>query len=92
MPFLPYYRRYLEKECKCDMYDFPAFWNYLRTKHEDVVIVSATERMNILKEYLKVVHGYELRVTDYKNAKLLELEESGNRGIFSDLRFYTLGR
>jgi hypothetical protein len=92
IPFLPYYRRYLEKECRCNMYDFPVFWDYLRAKHEEVVIVSTTQRMNILTEYLKVIYKYDLPVTKNSNTHLLQLQKSDNRGTFVDLTVYDLGR
>jgi len=92
MPFLPYYRRYLEKECGCDMFEFPGFWDYLRTRHDEVVVVSAAHRMSILKEYLHAIHQYELPVTERNDAQLLELEKSDYRGTFNKLSVYTLGR
>jgi len=92
IPFLPYYRRYLERECHCDMYEFPSFWDYLRTRQDEIVVVSTTHRMNILREYLKVIHGYDLPVSESKNARLLQLEESDYRGLFANLKVYALGK
>jgi len=74
------------------MYDFPVFWNYLRARHEEVVIVSTTERMSVLKEYLKVVYTYDLPVTENENTRLLHLQKSDNRGIYVDLTVYDLGK
>ena len=92
MPFLPYYRRYLERECKCDMYAFPSFWDYLRTRHDEVVVVSTSQRMAILREYMRVIHGYDLPISESRNATLLRLEESDHRGLFANLKVYDLGR
>ena len=92
MPFLPYYRRYLEKECKCDMYAFPSFWDYLRSRHDDVVVVSTNQRMTILREYMRVIHGYDLPISESRSATLLLLEESDHRGLFANLKVYDLGR
>lgn len=90
MPFLPYYRRYLEKECQCDMYAFPSFWTYLRTKKEEVVVVSSTERMDILKDYLKEIRHYDLPITRDTSALLLQLQKSDSRGLFTHLAVYKL--
>ena len=90
IPFLPYYRRYLEKECRCDMYEFPSFWNYLRTKQDEVVVVSTIQRMSILREYLKVIHRYDLPVSEISNAKLLKLEKSDYRGTLNNILIYSL--
>lgn len=91
IPFLPYYRRYLEKECQCDMMDFPSFWDYLRTLNEEVVVVSASQRMDILVEYLRVIHNYELPVTENASGELHQLQKSDSRGIFANLKAYNLG-
>jgi hypothetical protein len=90
IPFLPYYRRYLEKECRCDMYEFPSFWDYLRTKQDEVVVVSNIQRMSILREYLKVIHGYDLPISEISNAKLLKLEKSDYRGTLNNIFIYSL--
>lgn len=90
IPFLPYYRRYLERECHCDMYEFPSFWDYLRTKHNEVVVVSTVQRMNVLREYLRVIHGYDLPVSQSSAAKLLKLEKSDFRGTLNNIAIYSL--
>jgi hypothetical protein len=90
MPFLPYYRRYLERECHCDMYEFPVFWDYLRMKHNEVIVVSTIYRMNILQQYLKAVHNYNLPITEDTDTQLLKLEKSDYRGAFANLKIYTL--
>lgn len=92
IPFLPYYRRYLEGDCHCNMYDFPSFWEYLRTRHNDVVIISTTPRMTVLKQYMMVIHGYDLPTSESKSTELLQLQESDHRGIFANLKIYDLGK
>ena len=92
MPFLPYYRRYLEKECKCDLAEFPSFWDYLRTRHDEVVIISATGRMDIIKEYLRVIHKYDLPVHHSDDAQLIEVQKSDLRGLFAHLTVYKLDK
>ena len=90
IPFLPYYRSYLEKECKCNMEDFPSFWNYLRTKHDEVMVLSQEERVNVLKEYLHVVHGYDLPLEKDTTIQLKPVERSDSRGIYFQFNFYRL--
>lgn len=90
IPFLPYYRRYLEKECNCNMDDFPSFWNYLLTKPDEVVIVSTEERMEILKNYMNTVYGMLLPVVPVEQSHLMKLQKSDSRGIFAKLKLYSL--
>jgi hypothetical protein len=60
LPFLPYYRQYLNHECNCEIYEFPSFWNYIKTGQQDVVIISRPSRMTAIHEYLKEIHGVDL--------------------------------
>lgn len=60
LPFLPYYRQYLNQECSCEIYEFPSFWNYIKTRQQDAVIVSRPSRMTAIHEYLKEIHGVDL--------------------------------
>ena len=90
IPFLPYYRRYLEKDCHCDMYDYPSFWNYLRTLHNDVIIVSEARRIDITTNYLQEIHHYTLPVKQDSSVVLNKLEKSDAREDFVDLRVYRL--
>lgn len=92
IPFLPYYRRYLEKECNCDMADFPSFWDYLRIKNEEVVVVSSLDRMEILTNYMNIVHSYNLPVKEDLSDRLLQLQKSDARGDLTNLKIYTLDR
>ncbi len=92
MPYLPYYRRYLEKECNCDMSEFPSFWNYLRLHSEQVVVISDTERVNIIKGYLKEVYSYDLPLNENTSKQLLQLQKSDGRGFFDNLKVYSLER
>jgi len=64
IPFFPYYKRYLENECKCDIYSYPSFWNYLNTANSDVLIVSEEERMRVIKNYLREIHGLDLSLRE----------------------------
>ncbi len=90
IPFLPYYRKYLEKECHCNMYDYPSFWNYLRTVHSDVIIVSEARRMDITTNYLQEIHHYILPVKEDSSVVLNKLEKSDARENFVDLKVYRL--
>ena len=35
VPFLPYYKRYLERDCNCDIYNYPSFWRYLKKTNNE---------------------------------------------------------
>jgi hypothetical protein len=90
IPFLPYYRRYLEKECECNMEDFPSFWNYLRTRNSEVIVLSIDNRINTLREYLHEVHQYNLPLYPDTTIKLQPVQKSDNRGNHFQLNFYKL--
>jgi hypothetical protein len=60
IPFLPYYKGYLEKDCNCDMYDYPSFWKYLKNTNTDVIIVSGEQRLQAIKDYLREIHQLDL--------------------------------
>jgi hypothetical protein len=90
MPFLPYYRRYLERECHCNMMEFPSFWTYLRSRKEEVVILSIPRRLRILQEYMNAVHGCDISFHAVPTAGLLRLEESDFRSILNDLYIYKI--
>ncbi len=67
IPFLPYYKQYMERECNCSVYEYPAIWNFIKMQEEDVIIVSKTKRLNVIKEYLKVIHQFELPLESISN-------------------------
>jgi hypothetical protein len=60
LPFLPYYRQYLNQECSCEIYEYPSFWNYIKAKQPDAVIVSGPMRMAAIKSYLQDIHNVDL--------------------------------
>jgi hypothetical protein len=60
IPFLPYYRRYLEKECACNIYDYPSIWKYIKSRKAEVVIVSSSRHIRSIQKYLKDIHGLAL--------------------------------
>jgi hypothetical protein len=90
LPFLPYYRRFLEAECHCNMLEYPSFWDYLRSKHNEVVIYSDSYRMNITKDYLQEIHHYTLPVTEDTSVVLTKMQRSDQRDVFFDARVYRL--
>lgn len=58
--FLPYYKRYLERECNCDIYNYPSFWGYLKKTNNEVIIVSGEQRLMAIKDYIHVIHQLDL--------------------------------
>lgn len=90
IPFLPYYRRYLERDCHCDMAAFPSFWRYLEQHHDEVVIVSTASRMKVLTDYLTGIYQFDLPVSEIVSTGLPEVEKSDYRGAFTKLRVYRL--
>ncbi len=53
----PEYNKYLHKECKCNTQDFTGFLDFLKSKKEEVVIISSYERMNAINQYCSVVRN-----------------------------------
>jgi hypothetical protein len=92
IPFLPYYKRYLEHDCKCDIYAFPSFWNYLKSIRQDVVIVSTPNRMEVLKEYLEEIHQFSLPIVEEKSVQLREQRKSDNRNNPDEMKMYVFGK
>ncbi len=90
IPFLPYYRRYLERECHCDVSDFPSFWSYLRQHRDDVIVISTASRMQILTDYLHGVYHTDLPVREIACPALPQLEKSDFKGILTKVRLYRL--
>lgn len=90
IPYIPYYKDYLEGECKCSVYNFPSFWTYLKSIRKDVIIMSTPQRMEVLQEYLKVMYGYQLNIEVIKAMPLLKVRKSDYRDMFWDLKMYEL--
>jgi hypothetical protein len=91
IPFIPYYRKYLEKECKCDMYAYPSFYDYLKSIHDDVVIVSTPYRMEVIRNYLWEIHQYKLPIEEI-DTSFDKVQKNENRDNFDELKMYRLGR
>lgn len=60
IPFLPYYRTYLESECHCNISEFPSFWKYLKANKEQVVIISSASRIETIQSYTKEFYNFDL--------------------------------
>ncbi|MBS1618514.1 MAG: hypothetical protein JST76_08350 [Bacteroidetes bacterium] len=90
IPFLPYYRRYLERECQCDVADFPSFWRFLHDHRAEVIVVSTPSRMKLLTDYLLAVHHYDLSISEIAVSGLPEVEKSDYPGSFTKLAVYRL--
>ncbi len=92
VPFLPYYKRYLESECKCDIYAFPSFWNYLKTISNNVVIVSSPSRIMVLKDYMAEIHQYDLPIMEEKAVSTLEQPKSDDVTFSDELKVYVFSK
>lgn len=90
IPYIPYYRDFLEKDCKCDVYNFPSFWNYIKTIRNQVVIMSTLGRMEVLREYMKVLHNYQLNIEPIKHPTMQKVRKSDYRDVYWDLEMYEL--
>lgn len=90
IPFIPYYRRYLEHECSCNMDDFPVFWDYLKSIRQDVVILSIPRRMQVLQEYLAEIYGYPLHIREIPAPPLQKVSKNDYPDVKADLRMYSL--
>ena len=90
IPFIPDYRRYLEKECHCNMESYLDFLNYLRSIHSNIVIVSTTLRINTIQTYLTEIYKYQFPIREDTATPLLQLEKRDHRNKFNDLRVYLL--
>ena len=82
IPFLPYYKRYIERECNCSVYKFPSFWQYLLISDDTVMIVSNEKQMDIVINYMRVVHNFSL--------PLQRLTERGNN--FDQWNLYVIDK
>ena len=51
----PWYRPFIEKVCICDVGKFYTFYDYLKNRKEEVVLLDYPEREKILSDYLNVV-------------------------------------
>lgn len=69
IPFLPYYKGYLERDCNCDIYDYPSFWRYLKNTDVDVIVVSGEQRLQTIKDYLREIHQLDLPLKEINLAR-----------------------
>ena len=92
IPFIPYYKCYLEKECNCDIYAYPDFYNYLKSIHDDVVIVYNPQRMELVSNYLKEIHHYYLPAKLIDSTSLVKSQKDESRGNFEQLAVYELDK
>jgi hypothetical protein len=59
---LPGYREYLGKVCNCDVFNFSNFYRYIlsSSNYQDVYTLSSNERLILIKDYLKIIHNFNL--------------------------------
>lgn len=78
-PLIQTYRNYLEKECGCSIWNFSNFYKYLlsSTYPDKVYLLSDEQRMELTFEYLKVIHGLDVKheiVASFPNIYQLDME------------------
>jgi len=88
IPFMPYYRRFLESECKCDIEAFPSFWNYLKSKGNEVIIVSLPERIEVIGDYLRLIKKSGIKFRRNNLVELKELKKTDFNNHYSDFGVY----
>ena len=88
IPFLPYYKRYLESECRCDIYAFPSFWKYLKTTQQQVVIVSQSYRLKAIDNYLSEMHQLPLAVREIESFQLEKLRKNYRQENADEFNIY----
>jgi hypothetical protein len=60
LPFLPYYQKYLEQQCTCSMYAYPAIWQYLIKEEAGAIVVSTPKRLQAIARYNTEIHNLPL--------------------------------
>lgn len=78
VPFLPYYKRYLESECTCDIYDYPSFWKYLKGIPDQVLIVSEPHRLNVIGNYLSETYNFILAANEKEVEQLIKVRRDNS--------------
>lgn len=92
IPFLPAYKKYLEKDCQCDVYAFPSLWRYLQAQGQQAAILSTADRMHLVSDYLSTVHGYDPHFTEDTSIHLPPVSWHDHYDNKSDLKIYTFGQ
>lgn len=77
IPFLPYYKQYLETECSCNIYAYPSFWEYIIIHKNEVVVVSSPERMEAIRQYLLAIYRLQLPLKELPETMNNSLEWKG---------------
>jgi hypothetical protein len=62
LPFMPYYRAYLERDFKCSVFDFAAMITHLKTTDREVIFLSDSSRVKVMADYLKTIRGVDLKL------------------------------
>lgn len=88
MPFLPYYRPYLEKECQCNLYNFPSFWKFLLLHKENVIVLSTDERVKIIEDYVHEVYAFNLHFKKTSTDGFLKMNRSDSRQNWFDVNIF----
>jgi hypothetical protein len=89
IPFLPYYKPYLEKECGCKMNEFPSFWQYLKSQNSQVIVISTKSRINILQDYIKELYHIDLMLKMNMSVEFTSQQRSDNREIWNEIKAFS---
>ncbi len=74
------YKKFLDNACQCNSSSMPEFFGYLLENKHNVIYVSQMNRMELIREYMKVIHGMDI--------SFMPVEASYPEGQM--VRFYTI--
>jgi len=77
MSLIPAYRKFLEKECQCNVANFSSFYQYLSDQKSShaVFLLSDENRLALTMQYLSVIHHKAFRYQQAPNYPPSELYE-----------------
>lgn len=75
------YKKFLDNACQCNSSSMPEFFRYLLENKHSVVYVSQMNRTDLIREYMKVIHGMDIN--------FMTVQASYPEG--QTVRFYTIG-
>lgn len=62
IPFFPYYKRYLERNCACSVYEYSALWSFLKQNKQELILLSTRSRSDAVKNYLREIHKLDINL------------------------------
>jgi hypothetical protein len=61
LPIIPGYKKILDEACDCNSSRMKDFYRYLYQNRNDVVVISADSRVELISGYLRLVHNSDYR-------------------------------